>query len=95
MQNLIKTNHFYQRAWQRGYHQSTIDKITARISECKGERLIIVSGKILRGARAQHSKGVSLIIKMKGNVLITLFEERNLFAYFQNVRNCEHIELLQ
>lgn len=95
MQHTIKTNHFYQRAWQRGYHQSTIDKITHQISERQGERLVIVSEKVLRNIREHHSKGVSLIIKMKGNVLITLFESENLFAYFQNVRQCENIELLQ
>lgn len=95
MQNVIKTHHFYQRAWERGYHQSTIDSIISDVSRHNGERLIIVSEKILKNMRRNHSKGVSLIIKMKDNVLITLFEEDNLFAYFQNVRHCENIELLQ
>lgn len=89
-----KTHHFLLRAWERGYYQKMIDKIMKRVAYQKGERLLVIGTEFLKKVKGCQSQNVNLIIKIKNNVLITLFEVKDLFYYLKSVKRKEIVELI-
>jgi hypothetical protein len=80
----IKTNHFWQRAWERGYNQCEVDNLLLMIDKRVKSKTLLIFGKSKLRAVGHKVKGSThLVIVVKNNVLITLFEVPDLFGYLK------------
>ena len=81
---MYKTRHFWQRAWERGINQCSIDCLLADLNPSKGKSLAVFGKKKLREVGIKLKNKSHLIIVMKGRVLITLFEVPDIYQYMKN-----------
>ena len=77
------TEHFLQRAWERGYHQSEIEILLRGVNNIEKKTLLVFNKEKLRSAGHKVSGNVHLIIVVKKNKLITLFEVPDLYAFLK------------
>ncbi|MCD4792404.1 MAG: hypothetical protein K8R54_04160 [Bacteroidales bacterium] len=84
-QQIYKTNHFREQAWERGIYQHEVDKITEQIDkeELKGKSRIVVGKEKLKELWMK-SKDDCLILIAKGHLLITTFFVDNLYNYLKS-----------
>ena len=78
-----KTNHFWQRAWERGYNQDEIDNLLRNIENIDHKTLLIYGKEKLQNAGHKISGSSHLVIVAKNNTLITLFEVPDLFYFLK------------
>jgi hypothetical protein len=84
---LYKTNHFWEKAWERGISQWEVEKITKQIdkNKLKGKSRIIVGKEKLKELGLK-TKDECLILIAKGHLLITTFFVDNLYNYLKSKR---------
>ena len=81
---IYKTEHFWQRAWERGINQSELDKLIRDLKPVKRKTLVVFGKNNLKKAGIKLKNKSHLIIVIKDNALITLFEVPNLFYYMKS-----------
>ena len=81
---IYKTNHFWQRAWERGFHQGNLDKLIKDLKPTNRKTLIVFGKKQLREVDIKMSGSSHLILVLKGDTLVTLFEVPSLFNFFRS-----------
>jgi hypothetical protein len=79
-----KTNHFWKRAWERGYNQSEIDCLLKDVKKIKTKTLLIFGKEKLKNAGHKTTGNIHLVIVAKKNTLITLFEVPDLFGFLKS-----------
>lgn len=87
MKTISKTNHFRERAWERGFHQYDIDRLTENARQGKAKTLLVYGSDKLRKLGYKFAKKSHLVVIMKSNVLVTLFEVPNLYNYLKSIPN--------
>ena len=92
MKTIIKTNHFLKRAWERGFHQYDIDRLTENAKQGKAKTRLVYGSDKLRKLGYKFAKKSHLVVIMKSNVLVTLFEVPDLYSYLKSIQdNCSTI----
>jgi len=82
---LQKTDHFWQRSWERGYSQNEIDSLLCKLDKKIKRRTLLIFGKNHLQSIGHKVKGAThLIIVVRNNFLITLFEVPDLFGYLKS-----------
>lgn len=90
--NIKKTTHFLKRAWERGFDQFNLDKITTQMqSQKKSKTYYVYSKKYLQKMKINLNNNF-LIIVVKEDVLVTLFQVEDIYAYF-NSTNLKQSEI--
>jgi len=90
---LIQTEHFLIRAWERGYYSSSIDKLVKEMSTTYDKSYFIINRENLRKRGVKKTKSSYLVIVVKKNLLITLFELNNLYEFLKANSNAR-IEII-
>ncbi len=78
-----KTDHFWERAWERSINQAEIDKLLQKIIPKKGKNLLVFGKEKLREAGIKRPSKTHMVIVAKNNVLLTIFEVPDLFHYLK------------
>ena len=81
---LKKTHHFLLRAWERGYYHSTIEKLISKMQAVEIKTFYLISRKKLQELQITKIKSAYLVIVVKEDCLITLFEQDNLWEFMQS-----------
>lgn len=84
----FKTEHFIYRQWDRGVSNLELNFVLNRIQAQKGQKLLIVSRKIIK--KCSNKKCLELFIKIEGKKLITCF-----YCDFQDYLNSKKKENYQ
>lgn len=87
MENLIKTQHFIERSWERGYHQSDINILINKMEAKSKKHFFFINKKVLSNLGIKKIKTEYLVIITKDNVLITLFEIDSLYQFLKQNQN--------
>jgi len=82
-ENIYKTDHFWERAWERGYNQNEIDSLIKDLKNIKKKTLLIFGKEKLRIISHKVTNTTHLVIVAKNNTLITLFEVQDLFTFLK------------
>ncbi len=82
--NLYKSDHFHQRAWERGINQYEIDQLLMQVSVQKDKVLAVFGKEKLKMAGIKLDNKSHLVIVIKENVLVTLFDVPDLFQYMKS-----------
>jgi hypothetical protein len=92
MKTKIKSDHFWERAWERGFNQSDLDRLMENVNRVKSKTVLVFGSEKLRKLGYKFAKKSHLVIVMKSNVLITLFEVSDLYNYLKSISsNCSTI----
>ena len=91
---LIKTDHFLLRAWERGYYHSSIEKLIHKIRACNKKAFYLISNKTLKKLNVKKTKSKYLVIVVKENCLVTLFELDDLYQFLK-VNSQHQIETIK
>jgi hypothetical protein len=92
MKTKIKSDHFWERAWERGFNQSDLDCLMENVNRVKSKTVLVFGSEKLRKLGYKFAKKSHLVIVMKSNVLITLFEVSDLYNYLKSISsNCSTI----
>jgi hypothetical protein len=92
MKTKIKSDHFWERAWERGFNQSDLDGLMENVNRVKSKTVLVFGSEKLRKLGYKFAKKSHLVIVMKSNVLITLFEVSDLYNYLKSISsNCSTI----
>lgn len=83
---LQKTHHFLLRAWQRGFYHSSIEKLTFEISPVKVKTFYLINRKKLKELNISIESHY-LIIVVKEDCLVTLFELDDLWSFMKINKN--------
>ena len=89
MKKLIKTEHFIIRARERGYHQFDINKLLKKMEKKENKHFYLISKKVLAKMDIKKIKPSYLVIIVKNNMLLTLFEVDNLYPFLKQNRNVD------
>lgn len=89
MNKLNKTQHFIERSWERGYHQYDINKLIDKMENKNKKHFYLINKKVLAKLEVKKIKANYLVIVVKDNVLLTLFEVDNLYHFFKQNRNVD------
>ena len=82
-----KTDHFWQRAWERGVNQSNLDTLIKNLQPVKRKTIIVFGKEKLNAAGIKLRNKSHLIVVIKGSELITLFEVPDLFYFLKSHLN--------
>jgi len=86
MKKFIKTDHFYQRAWERGIHQKQIDDLLKNVKPTKGKKIFLFGKKELKKANIKLDNKSYVVVVAKGKVLLTIIIVENLFQFLKSHR---------
>jgi len=78
-----KTDHFWERAWERSINQVEIDKLLQNVNPKKGKNLMVFGKDKLREAGIKRPSKTHMVIIANNNVLVTIFEVPDLFYYLK------------
>lgn len=84
-----KTTHFIERSWERGYHQSDINRLIRKMEKKGKKHFYLIHKKALAKLEIKKTKADYLVIVVKENVLITLFEVNDLYQFLKENRNVD------
>ena len=90
---LIKTNHFLLRAWERGYYHSSIEKLTKGFKASKEKVFYVIDKKKLKNLGVKTTLSKYLIIVVKENALVTLFEVNDLYGFLKGKKAINLIKM--
>ena len=95
MKTFQKTNHFKQRSKQKRYNQKIIERLMSNVAPITKNCIFVFSKEQIKSAGKKINKYSHLIIIMKRNRLITLFEVPDLsnFVKWNSIKykNCSLI----
>jgi len=89
MKRLIKTHHFIERSWERGYHQSDINKLIDKMENKNKKHFYLINKNALTKLDIKRTKARYLVIVVRDSVLLTLFEVDNLYQFLKQNRNVD------
>ena len=89
MKTLNKTHHFIERSWERGYHQYDINKLIDKMENKSKKHFYLIKKNVLAKLEVKRIKANYLVIVVRDNVLITLFEVDNLYQFLKQNRNVD------
>jgi len=92
-QQLIKTEHFLIRAWERGYYTNSIDQLVIGVKTNHKKMFYIINRQTLKKRKIKMTRSSYLVIVIRKNRLITLFELNNLYDFLKANKNT-NIEIL-
>lgn len=78
MKNLIKTEHFLFRQWDRSIPEDILEFVATRMKRTNRKLIVIISRKILRKYNCRSDKELFLVVE--NGVLIT--------GYFEDLNAC-------
>jgi hypothetical protein len=83
----IKTDHFWEMAWERKFDQNNIDRLLDDLKPAKRKTRAVFGKQKLNRAGIKLKNKSHLIIVMDRRVLITIFEEPDLYRYMKKQNN--------
>ena len=89
MKKPIKSKHFIERAWERGYHQFDINKLIDKMENKSKKHFYLINKKVLSKLEIKKTKAKYLVIVTKDGVLLTLFEIDNLYQFFKQNKSVD------
>ena len=78
-----KTNHFWDRAWERGLNQSEIDALLSNVAPQRGKHIAIFGKNAIKKAGVKATNKSHLVIVMRDNILLTLFVVWDLYGFMK------------
>ena len=89
MRKIIKTRHFIERSWERGYHQSDINLLINKMETKTKKHFYLINRKVLHKMGIKKIDSKYLVIVLQNKVLLTLFEVDNLYQFLKTNRNVD------
>jgi hypothetical protein len=89
MKKIIKTQHFIERSWERGYHQSDINLLINKMEIKTKKHFYLINRRVLSEMGIKKIDSKYLVIVIRDKVLLTLFEVDNLYQFLKINRNVD------